>query len=96
METSSRGRSYLKMIENELNARRPVIGMVGGAGDGKVDHFVVITGESSSGDFSISDPAKKASPNGFFLDASSHFPSSKSKRYQLGGIVTMHYYGPNH
>jgi hypothetical protein len=88
LESGRRGRGYLATIENELRARRPVIGMVGGKGDGKVDHFVVITGDQN-GDFVINDPSAKQPGGNFFQ---SKFGGVQP--YQLWGIVTMHYVGP--
>jgi RHS repeat-associated protein len=91
LQSSSQGRKYLSVIQNELGAGRPVIAMVGGAGDGRVDHFVVITG-IGSGDFSIDDPARSGSSKGSF-DPATNF-GSKNTRYQLAGIVTMQHTGP--
>ena len=85
--SARRGRSYLKMIENELKAQHPVIGMVGASNDNKVRHFVVITGEPGSTDFTINNPASAKAQTLFFTQ--SDF-GSKAKPYQLLGIVTMH------
>ena len=96
MGASKRGRSYLNIIESQLNAGHPVIGMVGEGGQTKVKHFVVITGEPGGTNFSTNDPAMGVSGSHFFPDP----VGSKTKKtpwpYQLLGIVTMHYYGPTH
>ena len=86
LASAKRGRSYLKMIENELRAGHPVIGMVGASNDNKVRHFVVITGEPGGRDgFMTNNPAFGRN-TGFFT---AYF-GSKAMPYQLLGIVTMH------
>jgi hypothetical protein len=97
LKSDSLGLSYLSTIESQLRAGRPVIAMIGGKGDGKVDHFVVITGElpGNPGNFIVNDPAQPAKNTHLFPDPKgSKFGPRTPWPYQLWGIVTMHYKGP--